>query len=111
MTQEVPVGVIAAFKKGSSTELSNYLGDKVDLVIQNRPAASDKQGAVQSLMRLFTDNKVSNFNVNHQGKRDESSFIIGTLTTDKGNFRVNCFFKKVQNRYIIHQIRIDKSND
>ena len=58
-----------------------------------------------------TENKVSGFNVNHQGKRDESSFVIGTLATTNGNFRVNCFLKKVQNQYLIHQIRIDKINE
>ena len=79
MAQEIPAGVITAFKRGSSQELSK--------------------------------NKVSGFNVNHQGKRDESSFIIGTLATTRGNFRVNCFLKKVENQYLIHQIRIDKINE
>ena len=60
---------------------------------------------------FFAENKVSSFNVNHEGKRDESSFIIGTLGTANGNFRVNCFFRKVQNKYVIHQIRIDKTNE
>jgi len=33
------------------------------------------------------------------------------LATTNGNFRVNCFLKKVQNQYLIHQIRIDKINE
>ena len=109
--QDVPVGVVVAFKKGSSQELNKYLGDKVDLVIQNRTASADKQEAESAMSTFFADNKVSSFNVNHQGKRDESSFVIGTLTTANGNFRVNCFFKRVQNKYLIHQIRIDKTNE
>ena len=109
--QDVPVGVVVAFKKGSSQELNKYLGDKVDLVIQNRTASADKQEAESAMSTFFADNKVSSFNVNHQGKRDESSFVIGTLTTANGNLRVNCFFKRVQNKYLIHQIRIDKTNE
>ena len=109
--QDVPVGVVVAFKKGSSQELNKYLGDKVDLVIQNRTASADKQEAESAMSTFFADDKVSSFNVNHQGKRDESSFVIGTLTTANGNFRVNCFFKRVQNKYLIHQIRIDKTNE
>lgn len=109
--QDVPVGVVVAFKKGSSQELNKYLGDKVDLVIQNRTASADKQEAESAMSTFFADNKVSSFNVNYQGKRDESSFVIGTLTTANGNFRVNCFFKRVQNKYLIHQIRIDKTNE
>ena len=68
-------------------------------------------GSVSYTHLFFTKNKVSGFNVNHQGKRDESSFVIGTLATTNGNFRVNCFLKKVQNQYLIHQIRIDKINE
>jgi len=109
--QDVPVGVIVAFKKGNSQELNRYLGDKVDLIIQNRTTSADKQTAEGTMASFFSDNKVSSFNVNHQGKRDESSFVIGTLATANGNFRVNCFFRKVQNKYVIHQIRIDKTNE
>ena len=36
MAQEVPEGVITAFKRGSSKELSKYMGDKVNLVFQGR---------------------------------------------------------------------------
>lgn len=109
--QDVPVGVIVAFKKGNSQELSRYLGDKVDLIIQNKSTDADKPTTEGAMTDFFSMNKVSSFNVNHQGKRDESSFIIGTLATANGNFRVNCFFRRVQNKYVIHQIRIDKTNE
>lgn len=110
MAQEIPAGVITAFKRGSSQELSKYMGAKINLVLQGSSANVDKQKATVLLQEFFTENKVSGFNVNHQGKRDESSFIIGTLVTVNGNFRVNCFLKKVKDQYLIHQIRIDKTN-
>ena len=111
IAQELPSGVITAFSRGSSQELNKYVGDKVNLVLQGRSINVDKQKATAMLQEFFTENKVSGFNVNHQGKRDESSFVIGTLTTNKGNYRVNCFLKKMQNQYLIHQIRIDKTNE
>lgn len=111
LAQDIPVGVVLAFKKGSSLDLNKYLGDKVEFVILNKSMNADKQAAEEVMSAFFSDNKVSGFNVNHQGKRDESSFIIGTLTTASGNFRVNCFFKRIQNKYLIHQIRIDKTNE
>ena len=43
--QDVPVGVVVAFKKGNSQELNRYLGDKVDLIIHNRTTNADKQTA------------------------------------------------------------------
>ena len=111
MAQEIPAGIIPAFKRGRSQELSKYMGDKVNLVLQGRSTNVDKQKATAMMQEFFTENKVSGFNVNHQGKRDESSFVIGTLVTTNGNFRVNCFLKKVQNQYLIHQIRIDKIDE
>lgn len=109
--QDVPVEFVNAFKKGSAQELSRYLGDKVDMVILNRPTNADKTTAEKSLADFFNRNKVSNFTVNHQGKRDESSFMIGTLVTSNGNFRVNCFFKRSSGGFLIYQIRIDKTNE
>lgn len=111
LAQNVPVGVVVAFKKGNSQELDRYLGDKVDLIIQNRSLSADKQTAQNMMSSFFADNKVSGFTVNHDGQRDGSSFVVGTLATMNGNFRVNCFFRRIQNRYLIYQIRIDKTNE
>ena len=111
MAQDAPVGVISAFKEGNSRELNKYLGDKVDLIIQNKSTHADKQAAEGTMAAFFSNHKVGSFNVNHQGKRDESGFVIGTLMTANGNFRVNCFFRKVQSKYVIHQIRIDKTDE
>ncbi len=45
MAQEIPAGVITAFKRGSSQELSKYMGDKVNLVLEGRSTNVDKQKA------------------------------------------------------------------
>ena len=111
MAQEIPAGVTTAFKRGSSEELGSYTGDKVSLALRGRSTNVDRKKATATIQEFFAENKVSGFNVNHQGKRDESSFVIGTLVTTNGNFRVNCFLKKVRNQYVIHQIRIDKIDE
>ena len=111
LAQDVPVGEVLAFKKGNSQELNKDLGDQVELTIQNNSKNIDKKLTESTLSSFFANNKVNGFTVNHQGNRDETSFIIGTLATSGGNYRVNCFFRKLQNKYLIHQIRIDKIND
>ena len=35
MAQDVPGGVVAAFKKGNSQELNGYLSDKVELILES----------------------------------------------------------------------------
>ncbi|MDR0893552.1 MAG: DUF4783 domain-containing protein [Mediterranea sp.] len=109
--QEIPAGVTSAFQKGSAEALTTYMGDKVSLTIQGNTTNADKQKATATMRGFFADNKVSGFVVNHDGKRDESSFLVGTLTTTRGKFRVNCFLRKAQQQYLIYQIRIDKVNE
>jgi hypothetical protein len=111
MAQNVPAGVVMAFKRGSSVELGKYLGNDVELVILNRTSNCDKVTAKATMDTFFAQNEVSNFSVNHHGKKGESGFLIGTLNTSTGNYRVNCFLKRIQNEYLIHQIRIDKTNE
>ena len=111
LAQDVPVEIVTAFKKGNSQELNKYFAEKVELIILNSQRSADKQLTESTLSSFFYDNKVNGFIVNHKGNRHESSFMIGTLATVNGSFRVNCFFRKLQNNYIIHQIRIDKVNE
>ncbi|MGN0309435.1 MAG: DUF4783 domain-containing protein [Bacteroides sp.] len=111
LAQDVPEGVVAAFRKGSAQELKGCLSEQVDLLMDSRNVSTERETTLAKLSDFFTRNKVSSFSVNHQGKRNESSFVIGTLSTDKGDYRVNCFFKLVKNRYVVHQIRIDKINE
>lgn len=109
--QDIPAGIAAAFKKGNAQELGKYMADKVDLIVLNKTSNLGEQQAESMIAAFFAENQVSGFTVNHQGKRDGSCFMIGTLTTDNGNFRVNSFLKRLENKYLIHQIRIDKTNE
>jgi len=109
--QEIPAEAIAAFKKGSSAELGRCMGDKVSLVFPGRSASVNRQNATAMMQNFFAANKVGGFDVTHRGKRDESSFFVGTLATANGKFRVSCFLRKVQNKCLIHQIRFEKINE
>ena len=109
--QDMPSGTVAAFKKGNSQELSKYLGDKVSLVIQAETVDAGKGKAARVMEDFFARHKVQGFEVNHKDQRAESGFIIGTLKTKEGDFRVHCFFKKAEKEYVIHQIRIDRINN
>ena len=111
VAQDVPDALANAFKSGNATELSSYFGEKVDLALAGGSKGYSKEEAAKQLADFFSANKVSGFTVNHDGKRNESSFIVGTLSTSEGNYRINCFFKKMGDKFLIHQIRIDKTNE
>lgn len=109
--QNISGGLVDAFKKGNAELLIDYLDTQVELVIDSRVLKSDKKTVSKQLASFFTKNKVDDFLLNHQGKRNESSFMVGTLTTSSGTFRVNCFLRKSGSQYKIHQIRINASNE
>lgn len=111
LAQEIPEDVVSAFSAGKAADLARYFGDKVTLVFQGNSRQMDKQKATAALQEFFAKKKVKGFSVNHQGRRDESSFLIGTLNTQQEKFRVNCFLRRVQDKCLIHQIRIDKINE
>ena len=75
MAQEIPAGVITAFKRGSSQELSKYMGDKVNLVLQGSSANVDKKKATVMMQEFFTENKVNAFDVGKYGGTFRSFFI------------------------------------
>ncbi len=109
--QNISGGVIDAFKQGNAESLVGYLDSKVELVIDSRVLKSDKQAVGKQLAAFFTKHKVDGFLLNHQGQRNESGFMVGTLTTSSEVFRVNCFLRKSGSQYVIHQIRINASNE
>lgn len=111
IAQDAPVGLTNAFKRGSAEELSTYMGDNVDIIVPGSMKTYNMNDARKFMADFFVSNKVKGFSINHQGKRNESWFLVGTLTTSGGTYRMNCFSKKTDNKYLIHQIRIDKTNE
>ena len=54
MAQDVPAGVVAAFKKGNSQELNGYLSDKVELILESRSINVDNQAAEKKMASFFS---------------------------------------------------------
>ncbi len=63
--QEIPAEVTAAIKKGNAKELAPFLGDKVDLIIQNRSTKHNRQTGEAALATFFSENKVTGYSLNH----------------------------------------------
>lgn len=104
---EVPAGIITALSEGNATELSSYLNDNVELVIGNQNDVFSKQQATGIIADFFKKNRVNGFDVIHKGNKDAASFVIGTLKTSTGNFRVYVLTRKGE----IQQLRIETSNE
>jgi len=104
---EVPTEIIAALNNGDASQLSNYLNSNVELFIENKNDVFSKPQGTEIIAEFFRKNRVNGFQLLHKGKKDAASFVIGTLKTSAGSYRVYVLTRKNE----IQQLRIEPSND
>ena len=104
---EVPSAIITALNTGDASQLSNYLNANVELFIENKNNVFSKNQSTQIIADFFRKNRVTGFQLLHKGNKDAASFVIGTLKTSTGNFRLYVLTRKNE----IQQLRIEPSND
>jgi len=86
--QVVPDEIISALNKGDSERLSARLANRVSLVINTQTDTYTAADAKKILSDFFTKNAVESFKIVHQGGSEQSCFVIGTLKTANGSFRL-----------------------
>ncbi len=99
--------IVESMRQGNASKISQYLNKNVELIIANKKDIYSKQQAVGILNDFFKTNPVKNFNLAHNSGKSASSFMIGSLSTTKGNFRVYILTRNVNNTTLIQQIRIE----
>ena len=104
----VPDAIILAFKAGNSKELGKYLNASIELAILENGDVYSKTQAEILLKDFFQKHNPTNFIVLHEGGKEGSRYAIGTLSTNKGDFRVTFLLKTQDGNSVIHQLRIEK---
>ena len=110
-SSEVSSEIITALDKGDAAKLSAYLNANVELVVGNKNDVFSKQQATGIITDFFRTNKVSSFQLLHKGNKEATSFAIGEIKTNTGNYRVYVLTRKSGNQTVIQQLRIELSND
>lgn len=100
-------GISNAFKNGNTTSISGNMDTEVDIAVPGTAKKGDGATAVSVLNQFFQANKPSGFTVAHHADKKESGFIVGKLTTDKKEFRVNITYTVKDNKVLIQSIRIE----
>lgn len=103
----IPNEVTAALNTGDANKLSVYLNANVELVIGNQNDVYSKQQVVGIVADFFRKNKVNGFQVLHSGNKEAASFMIGTLKTSTGNYRVYVLTRRTDGKQLIQQLRIE----
>jgi Domain of unknown function (DUF4783) len=104
---KIPAGIPMAFRAGNATELSKYFNSTVQIMLLGKEDFYKKNLAEDILKDFFVQYRTRDFIIRHQGGTNDAQYAIGSLKTDKGDFRVYFLLKKVGTELLIHQIRIE----
>lgn len=106
-------GIISAIKAGNSKELAKFFNSNIELIILDKEGVYSKSQAELILKDFFSKNVPTQdrFLKLHEGGKDASKYVIGTLITTKGRYRVYYLMKSLNNDLSIHNFRIEDENN
>lgn len=107
----LPNNISNAIKNGNARELIKSFNVNVDLTILDKQDIYSKTQAELLLKDFFAKNIPSNFTIIHQGSKEDAQYFVGKLTTSTGFYRLSILIKSQGKSALIHQFRIEKSND
>ncbi len=97
--------VIGALRSGSSSQLSVFFDENVELTLPDKSDSYSKAQAQLIVKDFFGNNGVKGFELKHKGDSPGGHFCIGTLQTNAGNFRTNVFMKVKNGKEVVKEIR------
>jgi len=101
-----------AIRSGDIKALSRFLGDNVELKLLDLEEIYSRAQAEVIIKDFFNKHKVESFFISHKSTpKNDSMYSIGTLQTSKGKFRTYFFIKKLNNKFVIQQFRIESDKE
>lgn len=99
--------ISTAINNGNSKELSSYFNSTVDMTVPEANGSYSKSQSEMIIKDFFKKYKPILFKINQEGSYNNSLFTIGILYTKKGNFRTYYMLRKIDNKYLIHQLQFE----
>lgn len=100
--------IISCLKTGNAKVLSRYFNQNVDLVVLDNGNVYSKAQAQQIVNNFFSNHSPESFIVLHDVRKEGAKYVIGTLKTNNGSYRVYFLLKESSGKDYIHQLRIQK---
>jgi hypothetical protein len=99
--------IVNAFKEGKATENMNFMDSEVDIAVPGTSTKVSGADAVVLLNSFFDSIKPTGFTVLHQADKNDTGFLVGKLTSNSGEYRVNITYGTKENKVLIQSIRIE----
>jgi len=105
--QEIFAELSNNFKSGNVKDIAKYFANTVDITLPSSEDQYSKSQAEIVLKNFFTEHNPTNFTLEHQGASNNGKYMVGTLVTNKGTFKVYVFVKDVGGLKSISEIKIE----
>jgi hypothetical protein len=103
--------ITSALKSGDASILSQFFINNLDLTLLDEDDVFSKSQAETMLNNFFAKNTPKSISIDHQGtSKLQDHYTIGTISTTKGKYRFTFFLKKMDDKYLIKQLRIETAN-
>lgn len=101
--------ILQAMQRGDAAALATHFDKRVELTLPQQEGEYNTTEAQAIMQRFFTAHPPSRFIQDHQGKSPAgSNFLIGTLNTAKGNYRVFLYTHTAPSgRIVIDQLQLE----
>ena len=99
-----------SFRTGDADLLAGYFNNRIKLSIFDKEYEPSQTQGKEIMREFFRDHSPISFEMKFESAKKDSKFIIGSLKTNSGNYRVNVFFKKFDGKDLIHLLKIEKEN-
>ncbi|MCF8346629.1 MAG: DUF4783 domain-containing protein [Bacteroidales bacterium] len=107
-SQAVPDDITIALEKGNAKALAAYFHSNVEVTILDEVHVASKNQATRIIQDFFKKHPPVSFRINYEDQKKNAKYGFGTLTTKKGNFRVNLYFMEGRKEKIIYSLSIEK---
>jgi len=109
--QQVPAKLVQAFQAGDADALAPYFNDRFQLTLLGVDHRVSQSQAKEIIRDFFKKYPPVTFEIMFKGDKKDSNFAVGKLKSKTDTFRVNLFFKKVEEQNLLHLLEIEKDND
>lgn len=105
---QIPNEILLSLESGNAKVLSGYFNQNVELVVLDNDNVYSKAQAQQIVGNFFSSYPPESFSLVHDSGKEGAKYVIGTLKTKNGSFRVYFLLKQKDGKDYIHQLRIEK---
>ena len=104
-------GISTAIRSGNPKNISKYFIENIDLKVIDKEDVYSKPQSEMILKDFFGKHPVKSYTVAHKSDpKGGSQYVIGTLETDNGKFRIYFLIKTTGSNTLIQQFRIETEN-